>query len=227
MRKEGYLFFFLLVIFYVSCTNPEKKAETPDLAGPLYYTLNIWGEEGNDSVNCLFQYHTRGIEGPVIFPSEKAVVQLDEDILEPDSAKLSGPYYETRKPIEGFNGNHSIQFTGTGNKMIKVPFEFNAFHPSPGWPVSLKRGPNELKLENFPQKSSLIRLSLVDTSFDTNDFNEMVSVENGKLQITASMLRELKPGPVSMEITREEEKLDRNGKIWISYSLRREFELIE
>lgn len=227
MRQAGYLYFFLLVIFYVSCTNPENKAETPVSTGPLYYTLNIWGEEGNDSVNCLFQYHSRGIEGPVIFPGEKAIVKIDQEILKTDSAHLSGPYYEMRKPIKGFNGSHSLQFTGTGNKMIKVPFEFNAFHPSPVWPGSIKRGTHQLKLENFPQTPSIVRLSMVDTSFDTNDFNEMVTVEDGKLMITAAMLRELTPGPISMEITREEEKQDKNGRIWISYSLRREFELME
>jgi hypothetical protein len=226
MRQAGFLYFFLLVIFSSSCTNPENKEEKPVVTGPLYYSLNIWGEEGNDSVNCLLQFHSRGIDGPVIFPGENAIVQLDHEPLKADSAKLSGPYFDLRKPIVGFDGIHLLQFSATGTKMIRVPFEFHAFHPSPGWPGSINKGIYQLKLENFPQKPSVIRLSLVDTSFDTNDFNEMVTVEDGKLRITASMLRELTPGPISMEITREEEKRDKNGRIWISYSFRREFELV-
>jgi hypothetical protein len=227
MRQAGYLYFFLMSIVYASCTNLENKPEGTISSRPLYYSLNIWGEEGNDSINCLFQYHSRKVDGPVIFPGEKAIVQLDNDVLKADSAKLSGPYYDLRKPKEGFNGNHLLQFTGTGNKLNKVQFTFNAFHPSTGWPVSIKRSSFQLKFKDFPSKPSVVRLSLVDTSFDTNDFNEMVTVENGKLQLTGSMLKDLSPGPISMEITLEEEKLEKNGKIWISYSIRREFELVE
>jgi hypothetical protein len=227
MRQAGYLYFFLMLIVYAGCTNPENKPEGTIPSSPLYYSLNIWGEEGNDSINCLFQYHSRRIDGPVIFPGQKAIVQLDNEVLKADSAKLSGPYYDLRIPKDGFNGNHLLQFTGTGNKLINVQFTFNAFHPSPGWPVSIKRGPYQLKFKNFPLNPSVVRLSLVDTSFATNDFNELVDVENGRLQLTASMFKDLTPGPISMEITREEEKPDKNGKIWISYSIRREFELVE
>jgi hypothetical protein len=67
---------------------------------------------------------------------------------------------------------------------------------------------------------------MVDTSFDSNDFNELITVENGILNITESMLKELTPGPISVEITREQENLYKNGKIWMSYTLRKEFELL-
>ncbi|HJW17163.1 MAG TPA: hypothetical protein VJ499_08580, partial [Flavisolibacter sp.] len=222
-----YLLFYILIIFQGSCTNPENKVEGSELTGPLFYSLRIWGEEGNDSVTCMFQYHTGGINGPVVFPGENASVELDKKNMKPDSANLSGPYYDLRSPLQGFDGKHIVRFSGNGSQFNDIPFEFHAFHSAPDWPLSIKKGQHEFKLENFPQEGSVVRLSMVDTSFTTNDFNEIVTVHDGILKITEAMLEELTPGPISMEITREQEILDKKGKIWMSYSLRKEFELLK
>jgi hypothetical protein len=226
MRKSGYLLLCIIIILYSSCTNPEKKVESPGSGGPIFYSLRIWGEEGNDSVSCMFQYHAGSINGPVVFPGEKNRVELDKVPMKPDSANLSGPYYDLRRPLQGFNGRHEIVFSAHGNHFNDIRFEFQTFHAAPDWPLSFKKGKTQLKLENFPKKASVIRLSMVDTSFDSNDFNELITVENGILNITESMLKELTPGPISVEITREQENLYKNGKIWMSYTLRKEFELL-
>jgi hypothetical protein len=227
MRKSGYLLLYIMIILYSSCTNPENKVKVPGLGAPLYYSLRVWGEEGNDSVTCMFQFHAGSINGPVVFPGGNTRVKLDKTPMKLDSANLSGPYYDLRSPLLGFNGTHHVRFSGNGNQFKDIQFEFQAFHAAPHWPLSIKKGEHQLNLEGFPPKPSVVRLSMVDTSFDSNDFNEMVTVENGILDITGEMLTKLIPGPISMEITREHENLHRNGKIWMSYTLRKEFELIK
>lgn len=227
MWKLAFLYFFLIVVLFTRCTNPENKQLDSAFTGPVYYNLKVWGEEGNDSINCFFQYHSPTMDGPVIFPGEKELVKIDNKDLKPDSAKLSGPYYDLRLTKKGFSGKHELEYATGTNKLTKTVFEFHVFNPAPGWPLSIKRGEHQLLLENLSQGPTTIRLSMVDTSFDTNDFNELVTVEKGRLHLTADMLKDLSPGPISLEITREEEKVNENGRIWTSYSIRREFELVD
>jgi len=225
MWKLAFLYFFLIVVLFTRCTNPEKDQQDSAFTGPVYYNLKVWGEEGNDSINCFFQYHSLTIDGPVFNPVDNALVKIDNKVLNPDSAKLSGPYYDLRVSKEDFNGKHELEFSTGTNKLTKAEFEFHVFHPAPGWPSSISRGEHQLKFDNLSTEPTTIRLSMIDTSFDTNDFNELVTVENGRLLLTTDMLKDLAPGPISLEITRESEKVNSNGRIWTSYSIRKELEL--
>jgi hypothetical protein len=77
-----------------------------------------------------------------------------------------------------------------------------------------------------------VRLLLIDTAFSNNDVINLVDVQNGQLHITNDMLQQLKSGPVSMEIYKEETRRLKNapkagGKIFISYGLQRDFELVD
>ncbi|MDQ3278391.1 MAG: hypothetical protein M3Q06_08690, partial [Bacteroidota bacterium] len=71
-----------------------------------------------------------------------------------------------------------------------------------------------------------------DTALHSADVNEEIVVENRKLTITGEHLANLTKGPVMLEIYREEEtplrnKLKTNGKLTLSYSLKRQFNLVE
>src|SRR5690606_19565742 len=87
--------------------------------------------------------------------------------------------------------------------------------------------PFSIKLINLPEGNIRANLSMVDTSFATNDVNEKVMVRSGNLEITPHMLSRLNPGPVMMEILLEDEQLFNlgihHGRITTSYSLNREF----
>jgi hypothetical protein len=100
------------------------------------------------------------------------------------------------------------------------------------FPEEIPRRPFSIRLKNMPEGKSKVRLLLIDTAFSNNDVINMVDVDNGELQITDRMLRQLKSGPISMEIYREEERplkesTKTGGKIFISYGLQRDFELLE
>ena len=75
-----------------------------------------------------------------------------------------------------------------------------------------------------------IRISLTDTSFASKDINDVDTVKNGRLVISANRLSSLTNGPINLQFYKEMEKAVKNGtaeggKLSITYGLKREFEL--
>jgi hypothetical protein len=230
--------FFVKLILLVTavnvaaCTNAEKD-ETKSLApDAVFFDYRIWAEEGKEGVTCLFQFRRGGPNGHAVLLQDPARIELDGNGLTVDSAGLSGVFYEMVEPVNEFEGRHTIAFTNAEGKQYKEEIEFIPFNLSADLPGEVPRKPLTIVLEDFPKKETAVRLTLTDTAFATNDVNEIVMVEDGKLKITQSMLNKLKSGPVSLEIFKEEERsvrytIKESGKVWVSYGLRREFELVD
>jgi len=222
---------FLVALSLAACNVDDKKTET-GLPGNLFFEYRIWGEEGNSNITCMIQFRTGGPNGPAVLLSEPARVALDNEVLNSDSAALSGAFYEIVKPINEFRGKHAIVFTGKDNKKQSQEFEFITFSLASELPEQVKKKPFTIRLVNFGDNENKFRLSLTDTAFMTNDVNEMIHIEDGELAITQAMLDRLQTGPVAIEIFMEQEKRIRNGlnekgRIWVSYGLRRQIELVD
>jgi hypothetical protein len=231
MRIFLKLLWVSVAVNVAACTNAEReqKEVTP---GAVFFDYRIWGEEDKGDVTCLLQFRMGGPNGATLLLEDPAKVELDGEIVKADSARLAGAFYETIKPVNEFKGKHSIVFTDVDKKQHKEEFEFTPFQLSAELPQKLQRKPFTIRLVDFPADAATIHISLTDTSFTTNDVNEIAEVVNGGVEVTETMLNKLRAGPIVLELSTENERVvnkgaNDKGRIWMRYGLRREFELVE
>lgn len=228
--------FPLLVSFLIiSCTsnfncNSNEIGNSKDVnPEAVFFDYSIRAEEGKDEVIVKLQYRMGGPNGTTLILDEPSEVEFDGEKLPLDSAKLTGAYYEVLKSLPDFTGKHTIVFTDLNKKQYKEEFEFTPFIIDPAVPASLNRGELVFELKGL-DSVDYVRVVLTDTSFESDDINEIDTVRNGRLVISADRLSTLKNGPINLEFYKEIEKPVENGtreggKIFITYGLKREFEL--
>ena len=108
-----YLLIFLgFVLALAACQNGDKIDHSgtvhPD---DIYFDYRITAEEGKSIVTVILQYRLEDAEGPSFALTSPNKVTFDEVEIQPDSANLTGAFYEVVKPIEEFKGSHIIAFT--------------------------------------------------------------------------------------------------------------------
>ncbi len=227
MKKT--FFFCLLLFFFFACTDTgigEEKNVDPER---IYFDYKILGEENNELITVLLQYRLGSQQGISLPISKPGKVELDGATIEADSALMSGAFYELQIPTQDFTGKHTISFTDINGKNYKEEFEFAPFTLVTEIPDTIQRNDITLQFEGL-KKSDLLRIILIDTAFYTDDINDIDTVRDGQLIITANRLRKVKSGPLTLQIFKEEERPIKNrtkagGMLSISYGLKREFEL--
>jgi hypothetical protein len=227
-----YFPFFCLLFLLVSCTDEDRDpSEEVSHPGSLYQNFQVWGEEGREEVTIRLQFHEGNRNGDAIALENSGSVYLNDTPLPADSTKFNGVFYEISLPVADFTGNHTIRFTGPDGKEYREEFSFAPFSLVKEIPAEIKRKPFDLELQNFGKGSEFVRLVMIDTAMGTDDVNEDVLVEEGRISITEEYLANLAAGPIYLEIYREQEELVRNGargggKLAITYALKRQFNLI-
>lgn len=216
-----------------SCNNRADTNRPKDLdPEAIFYDYRVWGEEGKDDVTVMLQYRFgRGGDNTLLLQGPTAV-KLDGEPLRADSAGQTGTFYEAVKPLKAFAGEHSIVFTDNNKKEHKENFRFTPFTLAAELPEKLKKQPFRIQLNGLPKEALNLRLVMIDTAFATADVNEEIFVSNGELKVDSVQLAALSTGPVTIEIYREEEgplknASKRGGRLQMTYSLRREIELVE
>ena len=218
--------FLFTTVIVAGCTNRDQVYNTDS----LFFDYTINAEEGSEMVTVKLQFKRNSVTGKAI--EVKGKVEFDGQVIKSDSTELSGFYYEIQKPLNLFTGKHTIVFTAPDNKQYKQEFEFTPFTIENELPEQVSRQPFTIKLNNFPQRETPVRLVMLDTAFESEGINEEIPIVKGELVIDDFILRQLKSGPIIMEIYREQEiplkqSTKAGGRLAITYSLRREFELVE
>ena len=95
---------------------------------------------------------------------------------------------------------------------------------------TVERGNISLPLEGT-KDGNIIRVVLIDTSFKTDDLNEVILVKGGSLTITKAQLQKVTNGPVTLQLYEEKDQRIKNGtgkggNLSITYSITKEFELV-
>jgi len=217
----------MAAVLLAACTDNDRRAPGPP-PGAVFLDCRVSGEEGKEAVTCLAQVREGGREGRPLELPPPASVALDGVPLPGDSGGISGTFYEIMVPAEDFGGLHRLVFNDPAGKSHETIFSWAPFRMEE-LPGPLRREGYRLPLEGWT-RGKKIRLMLVDTSFTTDDVNRLAPVENGVLVLQPEWMQNLAPGPVMMELVREETHLLQAegrtiGRLVISYSLRREFEL--
>ena len=230
MSKKGFLAIAVcFAIFLAGCTSNEisySKEVSPDA---IYFDYSIWGDEESGNVTAKFQYRFGGPNGTTLVLEEPAKVEFDGELLQVDSSRMNGTWYEINKPEKDFNGRHWIIYTDSNKKQYREEFDFNVFSLRAELPKEIKRDDLVFELEGL-QTEDYIRLLLTDTSFYSRGIDRLDTIRNGKITITRWELDNLKNGPVSLEFYWEDEKslkqaTKEGGRLSISYGLKRVFEL--
>lgn len=223
------VYIFLITGLLAACTNTDnqKTAEAP----PLYAQYRIWGEEGRNDVTCLLRFKPNSSSAQTIILQKPAGVRLDKEILTADSTPMSGAYYEVQKPLADFAGKHTITLTDINGNQYAETFTFQPFTIVNTLPETISRKNLDLQLDGL-KSGDQVRVFLLDTSFADNGINELQTVTNGRIQVTKEQLSRLAPGPITLQLIREEERPVTNpprngGHISLSYQLTRDLQLAD
>ena len=220
--------FILLLLFLAACNNEIGNSKNVD-PDAIFFDYKIKGEEKDSSVTVYLQYKMGGPNGPTLVLDDPAQVQLDEEIIPIDSAKLTGAFYEIQKPSNSFAGKHTIRFTNFNRKEYKEEFVYKPFSLRKKMPAAIDRGDLVFDFEGLESEDH-IRVTATDTSFTSRDINEIDTPNHGRLIIPEHRLKNLVSGPIILLLSKETEKPVKNGtkaggRIVVSYGLQREFVL--
>lgn len=216
----------LALLFLASCTGADRSPAKGSGSWEVFFDYQISGEEGRDDVTCLMRFFEGNPDNDAI--SLPGTVELDGQAVSPDSARISGVYYEVRKPLADFAGVHRVSFTDFRNNRNEQEFTFSPFSLKTDLPLRISRGNFVLDLDGV-EKGTPIRLVLTDTAFESPDINKSIRF-SGPIMLDPLSLNKLVNGPIILLINSEEERQEMNksrGKISISYTLQREFELTD
>jgi len=217
-----------MIIVFVSCINETGESKSVNQES-IYFDYKVWGDEESNEVKVKLQYRYSDAEGITILPVQTGKVEFDGQILEADSSRMNGFYYEAIFPLENFDGEHSIVFTDLNDKQYKEVFDFPIISLKTELPPVISR--KELVFEIAGLDSGeIVRVLLTDTSFYSRDIDKIDTIRNSRITITQIDLENLKNSPVHMEIYKEEERplketTKAGGGLSLSYGLRRVFEL--
>lgn len=223
-RTFSWILFACILTGITACRNKNRE-----IARQIYYDYRIEGNEENDQVTCRFQYRLGGPNGTTLVMTPPGKVELDGQELKVDSAGFTGAFYELIRPVEEFSGHHTIAFTFPDEDPVREEFNFTPFRLTQEPPDVITDSLN-LELTDFPVEQTPVHLVITDTAFQTTDVNQTVQVKNARLIVTKEMLSNLKTGPVTLEITKEEIKTLKNGnkpsgRMLISYGIKRDLNL--
>ena len=223
MIRGYWMIVFLIGFALAACNNTDVENE--NVATDFYADYKIWGEEGKETVTVLLQYRLGGSDGKTTVLPEG--VTIDGIPLPADSAGISGAYYEAAFPSATFEGDHIIEFITPDGKKHSQAFGYAVFAFVDEPPATLTMEPVTFELSGLPDSAKL-HLLITDTAFATNDLNTEVEIIKGAFTITKQMWQGLKPGPMVLEIYREEKKplygfSKAGGILTTHYGLKREF----
>ena len=225
-RLFKWYFSLLMLFFLLSCSGNDRKNGTIPDPDKFYLDYLINAEEGDDKLTVLLRFRDEAEGDAFLLPAGMRVM-LDNIPLEGDSSKRTGGFYETNLPIDSFQGKHKLVLMQQDQLIHEQTFEFFplVLENEPG--DSLSRQDLVLHLKGV-KNEDFIRVIATDTAFYSEGINRLDTVRGNQLLITQSDMETLVNGPVQLLLTREweiplERKGNENGRLSVSYSLRREF----
>lgn len=222
---------FCLLIIFGACKSKKQAAPKEDLLRNIYFDYNISADADYDKLTLKLKFLEDDDMGDAIQPEGLQSVKLDNEMLQPDSTKMNGVYYEVQKPINDFAGNHRIEVETVNGQTYTETFKFAPFTLTTALPETIKKEDLPLDFSGL-EKKDMIRLVLTDTSFSHNGINRMDSVSDNHYILSKADLQKLSNGPVIMEIAREYKRPIKKGDesigvFRIDCTLRRSFNLVE
>jgi len=230
MRKNLFLIALFTSFFLLSgCADNEsvkKKKADPDA---IYFDYRVWGNEENSDITVRLQYFLENGNENTVLLQHPSKAEFDGAVLQADSSKMNGYYYEATIPLENFDGKHYIVYTDRNEKQYREEFEFPVISLKSEIPAVVSRKELVFELDGI-NPGEIIRVLLTDTAFYSRGIDRIDTIRNDSIIITPRDLENLKNGPVYLEIYKDDkwplkETTKAGGRISLSYGLKRVFEL--
>lgn len=233
MISKGLSFCLLVsvVMALVGCNAAVRQQEDAK-AQMIYMDYQATGDEEGGEVTVRLQFRHGGPEGDPVLLEEPASVRFDGQVLLPDSAKMGGAYYEISYLAKEFEGLHEIIFKDGLGGTYTDTFHFPFFSLATTMPRSVSRA-NDLELQvSGVGEKGVLHVMLTDTSFYGRGLDRIDTILDGRMLFTQRDFSTLRNGPIHLELYREEERRlqktgRQGGRLYLSYSLSREFELMD
>ena len=149
-----------LVMFLISCHGIGNNKDLNP--GSIYFDYRVWGDEDAGYMTVRLQYKFGGPNGPTLVLSSPAKAELDGAIINVDSTKMNGAYYEVTKPVREFTGSHTIVFTDKNGRKYKEEFSFRPMSFKGAFPSEFKRADLAFDLDGL-EEQDYVRIILSDT----------------------------------------------------------------
>jgi hypothetical protein len=228
MNRPAVVVLLLVVFFFTTCVNNEKSRVKID-PDSLYQDYLVWGDEESGNVTLKLQYRAGGPNEAAVLLKVPAKTELDGEIIQPDSSRFNGPYYEVNRPVSEFTGTHNIVFTDDHGKKYTTTFDFPVMFLETAIPDMISRADLLLQFKGL-KKGDKVRVMLTDTSLYGRGIERIVAVDSNRILISKEDLGMLRNGPVQLEFSREQdqfsgEAMASGGRFYLTYGLKREFML--
>lgn len=227
--KIKLIYFFPVFLFvFGSCSDNREPERVSDInTEEIFLDYKIAGEEGYDKLTILARLRYGGKNGNGLLLEKPAKIELDGEAFPADSSAMSGTFYELYKPIQDFQGKHSIKFTDFSGKEHEHEFSFEPMQLLYELPETVKRSEMVIELSGV-ESGDLVRVLMTDTSFINDGIHKVDTLSGNKVIISADELNELADGPIHLELIKESERRFKNeevagGRMRVLYTLRRSF----
>ena len=230
MDKWRLILLAFIIIGFASCKNEDESA-AEKRTDSLFFDYSVTGEEGRETVSCLFRFRENDLDGDPVALSETVMLTFDGLEIAADSARMAGTFYEILLPLNQFTGEHTVLFRAPSGREYTETFYFQPFSLKNELPATISRKNFKLELDGL-EDNDRVAIVMTDTAFLSNDLNRLDTVRNGVLSIPMERLSEVTNGPVVLQLHKEESKKLKNsprqgGRLLISYGLQREFVLTD
>lgn len=230
MKLQLSLFLLCIVPGFWACNEADTPPSSYD-TDQLFFNYSITAEEGKEWVTCKFEYRYGRAKGKAVSPGAGSKVMLDGELLQPDSTKFAGVYFEANRQAAGFEGSHEVVFIAPDGKKLAEQFSFRPLRLSAEPGATVSRKAFQIALQDFPEGGKL-QLIMIDTSFESPDVNEELQVRGGQVTVTEQLLKKVVNGPIILELHQETsrplgQKTRAGGRFTLYSSLKREFDLTD
>ncbi len=214
------------VLLLASCKSNEignSKDVNPDA---IYQEYNVSGAEGENDATFIAQFRFGGDNGTTLVLNDKSQVSFDGKVLAVDSSSGMGAYYQTKLPMASAAGNHKWTFTDGNEKNYTNTFTLQPFTLVTKFATPIPQANLELNFSGLEDNDE-ISISINDTSHSSSRYRDVdttVKINGGKVIIAASQIKKLAPGPLTIDVSKEQninlkEATKEGGAIMYRYEL--------
>ena len=192
------------ILLLAGCKSNEignSKDVNPDAIYQEYSVLVT--EDSEATFNAQFRFG--GDNGTTLVLNDKSQVSFDGKALAVDSSDGMGAYYQTKLPNAFAAGNHKWTFTYNNEKSYTNAITLQPFTLITNFAKPLPQANLELHFSGL-QDNDEINISISDTSYLSRyqDVDTTLKINGGKVIIAASQINKLAPGPLNIDVSKEQ-----------------------
>lgn len=223
----------LIALLLAGCNDGSPQQENVQYqTDGLFLDYQAIGYEDRAEVVVRAQFRLGGPEGEVMWLKPPAAVYLDDQLMDTGSTKMTGGYYEAVfDTAEAAGKLHVIHYRDASGYSSRDSFYFPFFHLVEDVPETVNRS-NGLEIRLKSRDSiAMVHTLLTDTSFYGRGLERFDTIRDGLLNFSPTDLRLIRNGPIHLEFYLEKERwlqgeIQVRGRLYLSYNISREFELM-